>query len=435
MARARAISDRPLTARTFTEWLQWIETLHPRSIDLGLERVHAMLDAIALRRPPFTVITVGGTNGKGSTVTMCDAILRAAGYRVGAYTSPHLVRFNERVRVQGRMASDEELRAAFERIEARRGGTSLTYFEYGTIAALDIFREQQIDIAVLEVGMGGRLDAVNAVAPDAAIVTSIGIDHTNWLGPDRESIAREKAGIFRAGRPAICGDADPPASLLEAAERVGASLQLYGRDFRAIPAEGGWSFQFDGQTRSGLPFPALRGAYQLRNAACALTALATLADRFPLTQAHIREGLLAAIVPGRFQVIAGTPSIILDVAHNVQAAEALALNLKQHRVPGRTHAVFGMLTDKAIADVARAVADQVDCWYAASLTNPRGATAAQVAASLSQAGVRAPVHQFARVTDAYEAARQAAQSMDRILVFGSFYTVGDILTRLNAAPA
>jgi dihydrofolate synthase/folylpolyglutamate synthase len=393
-----------------------------------------VLDRGEQHRPPFAVITVGGTNGKGSTVAMCDAILRAAGFRVGAYTSPHLVRYNERVRIDGRMATDEELRAAFERIEARRGTVSLTYFEYGTLAALDIFRAQAVDVAVLEVGMGGRLDAVNVLDPDAAIVTSIGIDHTNWLGPDRESIGAEKAGIFRAARPAICGDPDPPASLTAMAARIGASFHLYGRDFTATSADSGWSFQFGSRTRSGLPFPALRGDHQVRNAACALTALETLADRFPLTQSSIRQGLLAAVLPGRFQLLPGTPPTILDVAHNAQAAEAFAASLRQHRVAGRTHAIFGMLIDKAITDVARAVADQIDCWYAASLTGTRGATAAQVADALSQAGVRAPVGQYARVVDAYEAARAQARPADRLVVFGSFYTVGDILAHLDAAP-
>ena len=394
-----------------------------------------MLDRLELRQPAFSIITVGGTNGKGSTASMCDAILRAAGYRVGMYTSPHLLRYNERVCVAGRMVSDGELCAAFERIEARRGDIALTYFEYGTVAALDIFRNHAVSIAVLEVGMGGRLDAVNAVEPDVAVVTSIGIDHTSWLGPDRESIGREKAGIFRGARPAICGDPEPPASLVDSAARVGATLYLCGRDFQATASGVGWSYRFDGRTRSGLPHPALRGDYQLRNAACALTALETLREQFPVTQAHIREGLLTALPPGRFQLVPGTPPTILDVAHNVQAAEALAANLKQHRVPGRTHAVFGMLLDKPIAEVAAAVAEQVDCWYVASLTGERGASAGHIADSLRRAQVRGTVREFARPVEAYTAARASAQPHDRLLVFGSFYTVGDILTHLNAGPA
>ena len=427
---------RPLpSARGLSDWLGWIEQLHPRVIDLGLERVAAVLQAMKLARPSFTVITVGGTNGKGSTVTLCDAILRAAGYRVGAYMSPHLIRYNERVRVDGRMVSDRELCDAFERVEAHRGDARLTYFEYGTIAALDIFTRQSVDIAILEVGMGGRLDAVNAVDPDIAVVTSIGIDHVDWLGPDRESIGREKAGIFRAARPAVCGDLDPPASLIDSAERSGATLYRIGREFSAMPAPPGWSYQFGERLRAGLPFPLLRGDYQLRNAACALTALELLADRHPTTQAQIRQGLLTAFVPGRFQVLPGAVPTILDVAHNEQAAQALADNLAQHRVLGRTHAVFGMLVDKSIADVARAVADRVDAWYAVTLGGARGARADNIARALVQAGVRGSVAQFDSAVAGYEAARAAAGPTDRVLVFGSFYTVGDILAHLDIGSA
>ncbi|MFL6712193.1 MAG: bifunctional tetrahydrofolate synthase/dihydrofolate synthase, partial [Sulfurifustis sp.] len=426
-------SDTTLAERTLSDWLAYIERLHPRSIDLGLERVVAVLDALDLREPPYAIVTVGGTNGKGSTVAMCEAMLRAGGYRVGSYMSPHLVRYNERVRIDGQAVSDDALCVAFERVEARRRDVQLTYFEYGTIAALDILRNAKVEIGVLEVGMGGRLDAVNAVDPDAAIVTSVGVDHTNWLGPDRESIGREKAGIFRAARPAICGDLDPPQSLLETASRVDASLYLYGRDFSATPTEGGWTYECRGRRRSGLPFPALRGDYQLRNAACALTALDTVADRFPLTQAQVRDGLLAAFVPGRFQVLPGLPSTILDVAHNADAARVFAANLRRHRVAGRTYAVFGMLADKDIAAVAQTVADQVDGWYVASLPGPRGGTAEDVSAMLTKAGVRAPIERFARVVEAYEAACARATPIDRVLVFGSFYTVGDILAHLDAS--
>lgn len=422
-------------ARGLSDWLGWIEQLHPRTMDLGLERVAAVLEAMRLARPRFTVITIGGTNGKGSTVAMCEAILQAAGYRVGAYMSPHLVRYNERVRVDGRTVLDHELCEAFERVETHRGEARLTYFEYGTVAALDIFTRHHVDVAILEVGMGGRLDAVNAVDPDVAVVTSIGIDHVDWLGPDRESIGREKAGIFRAARPAICGDADPPGSLIEAAAQVRAPLYRVGRDFVATPAAQGWSYQFGERLRAGLPLPLLRGDYQLRNAACALTALELLADRHPTTQSQVREGLLTAFVPGRFQVLPGRTSTILDVAHNEQAAQALAKNLVQHRLPGRTHAVFGMLIDKPIADVARAVADQIDAWYPVSLGGARGARADHVAAALIQAGVRGEVTSFDSVVAGFEAARAAAGPADRVLVFGSFYTVGDILAHLEIGSA
>lgn len=425
----------PVATRGLSDWLRWIEQLHPRSIDLGLERVAAVLQALALRRPRFAVITVGGTNGKGSTVTMCDAILRAAGYRVGAYMSPHLIRYNERIRVDGRMLSDGEICDAFERVEAHRGDTRLTYFEYGTLAALEIFARRAIDIAVLEVGMGGRLDAVNAVDPDVAIVTSIGIDHVEWLGPDRESIAREKAGIFRKECPAICGDLDPPASLIEAAKHTDAPLYQIGRDFAAVSAAAVWSFTFGERVHADLPPPLLRGDYQLRNAACALTALALLADRFPTTPAHVRLGLATAFAPGRFQWLPGSVPTILDVAHNEQAARALAGNLAQRRALGRTHAVFGMLADKPMVEVARALSPEVDAWYAVTLAGPRGARADQVAQALREAGVSGPVTQHDNPVAGYQAARATATAPDRVLVFGSFYTVGDILAYLDAGPA
>jgi dihydrofolate synthase / folylpolyglutamate synthase len=426
----------PSTARNLFDWLQWIETLHPRSIELGLDRVHAVLDAMGLRHPPFATITVGGTNGKGSTVAMLDACLRQAGFRVGNYTSPHLIKYNERVRVDGAMATDAELCAAFERVEASRGATKLTYFEFGTLAALEIFRRCKIEIAVLEVGMGGRLDAVNGVDPDVAIVTSIGIDHTSWLGPDRESIGREKAGIFRTDRPAVCGDPNPPMSLLDVAQSVGAPLYVLGRDFHVEPMENGWSWRFGDRVRAGLPYPGVRGEHQLHNAASALVALQMMADRFPVASTHIRQGLLATDVPGRFQVLPGLPSVILDVAHNAQAAETLAANLRRQGAGvGRTFAVFSMLADKAIADVGRVLTDQVDAWYVAPLAGPRGSTVEQVTQGLVAGGVRAPIRPFDDVRKAFTQARADARPPDRVVVFGSFYTVGDILAHLEMGPA
>jgi dihydrofolate synthase / folylpolyglutamate synthase len=426
----------PLSGYRLSDWLQRIETLHPRSIELGLERVHAVLAAMGLRNPPYRIVTVAGTNGKGSTVAMCDTMLRAGGYRVGSYTSPHLLRYNERIVVDGIPVSDDELCSAFARVEAARAEVQLTYFEFGTLAAFDIFHARHVEIALLEVGMGGRLDAVNAVDPDVAVITSIGIDHTAWLGPDRDSIGREKAGIFRAGRAAVCGDPVPPASVLDVAERLNVRLYRFGSDFTAEGLEsGGWSYRFGQRRRTSLPYPALRGEHQLRNAATALTALELISD-FPVSQQAVREGLFAASLPGRFQVLPGMPATILDVAHNAQAAEALAVNLQRHRSPiGRTLAVFGMLSDKAIADVARAVASEVDAWYVATLGGARGASAEQVAQALTQAGVKTPVAPFISVAAAYDAARAHAAPPDRIVVFGSFYTVGDILTHLKEGSA
>lgn len=386
---------------------------------------------MALRTPPYGVITVAGTNGKGSTVAMLDAILRAAGYRVGAYTSPHLVRYNERVRVDGVEASDGDLCRAFEHIEQARGATLLTYFEFGTLAAFECFHRARIDVAVLEVGMGGRLDAVNAVDADCAVLTAIDIDHTAWLGGTREAIAREKAGIFRAGRPAVVSDPDAPAVVAEVAAAVGARLHCINRDFAFERTDGGWNWRGPGRVRTGLPYPAMRGDYQLLNAAGVLMALELLADRFPVTQTNVRDGLLNAVVPGRFQVLPGRPTRVLDVGHNPHAARALAATLKQQPVRGRSVAVFGMLKDKDIAGVAQALAGSFDAWHVATLGSERGATAQELAAILRAHGVTAPISQFADPFAAYESACRNARDDDRVVVFGSFYTVGDILARLS----
>ena len=386
-----------------------------------------MLEAMDLRRPPFAAITVAGTNGKGSTVAMLDACLRDGGYRVGAYTSPHFRRYNERVHIEGREATDAELCAAFECVEQARGSIPLTYFEFGTLAAFELFRNHKIDIAVLEVGMGGRLDAVNAIDADVAIVTSIGIDHTAWLGSDRESIGREKAGVFRAGRPAVCGDPHPPASIAETAASVGAQLLQIDRDFFVGFSDIAWAWRFAGNVRGGLPFPALRGDYQLRNAACVLTALASISERFPLSQTNIRVGLTRAVIPGRLQVLPGLPTRVLDVAHNPDAARALADMLKRQFVKGTTHAVFGMLKDKDIAGVVRAMNGVVDHWHVATLHTPRTASAEDIVATCRAVGVKAPVQTYTDIRAAYDAVCATATKDDRILVFGSFYTVGDIL--------
>jgi dihydrofolate synthase/folylpolyglutamate synthase len=434
--------------RTLADWLAWIETLHPRAIELGLERVHAVLGNMGLRRPPYAAIAITGTNGKGSTTAMCEAILRHAGYKVGAYTSPHLIAYNERVRLDGRNATDAELCGAFERIEAARGDVPLTYFEFGTLVAFDLFRSANIDIAVLEVGMGGRLDAVNAIEPDVSIVTAVDIDHVSWLGSTREAIGREKAGIFRPDRPAICGDPNPPAIIAAEAARIGAKLLQVGRDFQIERSNTDWTWRCAAQgrtnvagdsmsgataerLRAGLPHPSLRGDYQLYNAACALTALDALAGRFPVTQADVREGLLSGVIPGRFQVLPGRPVCVLDVAHNAQAARSLAATLKQQRIEGRTLAVFGMLRDKDIASVAGPLAEMVDRWYPASLNVSRGATAAQLVEALTAAGVPEPAQTFDDVHQAWAAARRDAGEADRIVVFGSFHTVGDILAALG----
>ncbi|MDE3011290.1 MAG: bifunctional tetrahydrofolate synthase/dihydrofolate synthase, partial [Pseudomonadota bacterium] len=314
--------------RDLAGWLAYLEHLHSKPIDLGLERVRAVLERLPARRP-VPVITVGGTNGKGSTTAFLEAILVAAGYRTGCYTSPHLLRYNERIRIDRRPASDADIVASFEAVECVRGDTPLTYFEFGTLAALHHFDQAQVDVLVLEVGLGGRLDAVNVVEPDCAVVTSVALDHMEFLGPDRESIAREKAGIFRAGRPAVFGEADVPASLAAHATDIGALLHVAGREFSHRSGGSQWHFQGPRGQQYSLPYPALRGAYQLDNACCALTALALLQDRLPVAQQHVREGLVGVTLPGRLQVLPGRPAVILDVAHNPHAAAALARSLER----------------------------------------------------------------------------------------------------------
>ena len=404
-----------------------METLHPREIELGLVRVIEVRYRLGLTQPGFAVVTVTGTNGKGSTVAMLEHALHAAGYRVGAYTSPHLLDYNERVRIATEALSAAELCAAFERIEAVRADTPLTYFEFGTLAAVDLFRERNVDIAILEVGLGGRLDAVNAWDADVAIVSSVGIDHTDWLGPDRESIGREKAGVYRAQRCAICGDPNPPDSLIQHAEQIGARLLRVNKDFDFERLPEGWTWRALDKMHAGLPYPAMRGDYQLYNAACVLMALDCLAGRFPVTMADIRAGLLNAVLPGRFQTLPGRPVRVLDVAHNVQAAEALARTLHAQVVPGRTIAVCGMLHDKPIVDVLRILVPLVSSWHVAGLAGTRGTSTEDMRAALAAAGVSADVGLHEDIEQAYAAALAEASEHDRIVVFGSFHSVGAIL--------
>ncbi|MEN6587253.1 MAG: bifunctional tetrahydrofolate synthase/dihydrofolate synthase [Sulfuricella sp.] len=407
------------------EWLAHLEQLHPSTIELGLERVAAVKERLQLE-PLFPILTVGGTNGKGSTCAMLEAILGAAGYRVGCYTSPHLMRYNERVRIAGSEVDDDSLCRAFAAVDAARGDISLTYFEFGTLAAMWLFVQQQIEVAILEVGLGGRLDAVNVFDADCSVVTSVDIDHTDYLGDDRESIGREKAGIFRAARPAVCADPNPPHSLLQHAEDIAAELKQIGRDFGAESQEGQWLFWSLGGWRLTLPYPSLRGAYQFDNASACLAALEALKDKLPVTPENIRRGLLEASVPGRFQVLPGKPALILDVAHNPHAARALASNLHQMWCSGRTIAVFAMLGDKDIAGVISALREEIDLWLVAGIAHARGASAAELQASLAGAGVDA-IQAFPDIAAAYRHACQIAGEDDRIAVFGSFHTVAEVM--------
>ncbi len=412
---------------TLDEWLAYIERVHPQSIAMGLDRVGAVRRALHLD-PRFPLITVGGTNGKGSACAMLEAILTAAGYKVGCYTSPHLLRYNERVRIGGREVDDTRLVAAFAAVDAARDGVELTYFEFGTLAAVWLFMQATLDAAILEVGLGGRLDAVNVFDPDSALVTSIGLDHTEYLGTTRESIAFEKAGIFRSGRPAVCADPDPPRPLIGHADAIGAPLWLAGRDFGYEAARMQWRYWGPFGRREGLPQPALRGAFQVGNAAACLAVLDSVRERLPVAMNDIRAGLVQVETPARFQVLPGRPVVILDVAHNPQAAAALAANLAEMgRTGGRTLAVFAMLKDKDITGVVDAVKAGIDQWFIAPAGGARGAAVDTLARHLAAAGVTAPVTACADVAAAYAQACDRAGETDRIAVFGSFLTVAAVM--------
>jgi dihydrofolate synthase/folylpolyglutamate synthase len=421
----------PVRFTRLADWLEWQQSAHPRAIDLGLERVARVLERTGWKRPVQPVITVGGTNGKGSCVALLEALLGAGGYGVGTFTSPHLVDYRERIRLDGRRVSEASLVAAFERIADARGPDSLTFFEFNALAALLVFETRAPDVILLEVGMGGRLDAVNVVDADVAVVVSVGLDHMEWLGNDVESIAREKAGIFRGGRPAVCGMPDPPRSLVEEAARLGTPLRQRGRDFDlGRRADGSWDYRDRRGVLEALPAPALEGVTQVGNAAAAIAALRELSDRLPLPRPAIERGLRDVRLPGRFQRLQGPDGIerVLDVAHNPDAAAVLAANLARHPVPGRTLAVCGVLADKDVAGLLAPLRAVVDQWFAATTEGARGlrddelvARGAAVGVAMSAAGT---------VPEALGRALEAARPGDRVVVFGSFLTVGPALARV-----
>ncbi|MCL1860235.1 MAG: bifunctional tetrahydrofolate synthase/dihydrofolate synthase [Proteobacteria bacterium] len=427
---------------TLSGWLELLEARHGASICLGLERVSAVLATLG-SGSGAVVIAVGGTNGKGSICAMLEAILRAEGYRVGCYTSPHLLRYNERVRIDGLEVGDEVLAAAFANVEAARGNVPLTYFEHGTLAAWQVFCAARLDVIILEVGLGGRLDAVNALDADCAIVSGVAMDHMDYLGDTREAIGFEKAGIFRAGCPAICGDPEPPQSLIEHARAVGAELWVCGRDFGFKGGHQQWSYWRNEVpssahrdtriNRGGLAYPALRGANQLFNAASVMAALDALRSRIPVSMQAIRQGLMRVELPGRFQVLPGQPQVVLDVAHNPQAAGVLADSLGELGFAPETWAVFGMLADKDVEGVAKRMSGRVDHWLPCSLPGPRGLDAGTLAGRLCAAGVerRKIAEGFATPAGAFAQARERAAANDRIVVFGSFLTVADVLAAIQ----
>lgn len=414
--------------KTLQDWLAHCEQLHPRAIELGLERVREVARRMALRFD-IPVITVAGTNGKGSTCAMLEAILQQAGWRTGVYTSPHLVNFEERCRIRGENARAEDLVPHFERVEQARGEISLSYFEFTMLAIFSLMAQSGLDVVVLEVGVGGRLDSVNIIDPDCAIITSIDLDHTELLGPDREHIGLEKAGIMRAGKPVIVSDPVPPQSVLDHAARIGADLWRMGVDFNYSGDPQQWAWAGRGRRYAGLAYPALRGANQLMNASGALAALEALRDRIPVTAQAVRNGLALVELPGRFQIVPGQPTLVLDVAHNPHAAAALAANLDAMGFFPTTHAVFGAMADKDLGLMLARLRPLVDRWYFTDLPTPRAASAASLQASWRAGETRkdtaASVH--ADPMQALNAAIAAADPADRILVFGSFYTVGGVL--------
>jgi dihydrofolate synthase/folylpolyglutamate synthase len=409
------------------EWLAWQESLNPKAIDLGLERVSRVLE-LAGHNNHFAcpLITVAGTNGKGSVVAYLEAIAQAAGYKTCAYTSPHLLRYNERIRINGREIDDDSLCHAFERIDQARQDIELTYFEFGTLAAIDLFMAAQPDIIIMEIGLGGRLDAVNIMEPDVAVITTIAIDHTDWLGSDRDSIGFEKAGIFRKAGAAVCGDADPPQSLLKRAAELQVDLKLLGKDFRVEVQGANWTL-FDDDRTLELPLPALAGAFQLDNAATAIVAL-DLVPGLEFEQAAIQRGLHNVCLPGRFQLIRQQPVVIVDVAHNPQAAASLVAQLRQHQCAGETLAVVAMLADKPVAEVIELTAGEIDGWYPAGLESvSRGMAAADIAAAVEQHTADVKLCAASTVARACERALAEAGKEDRIIIFGSFHTVAEAM--------
>ena len=443
----------PLTTNhSLAEWLDHFERIHHKPIDMGLDRVREVAQRMGISPGDNTVVfTVAGTNGKGSTCAMLESTLIQAGYKVGMYTSPHILDFNERARVNGQLATDAQLVKAFSHVEAMRGETSLTYFELTTLAILWLFKSHELDAWVLEVGLGGRLDAVNIVDADCAILTNVDLDHMEFLGPDRESIGREKAGIFRAGRPAIVSDPSPPQSVIDHAQAIGADVWLFGRDFNYSGDKQQWGYGGRSQRRNAMAYPSLRGANQLLNASAALAALESMRDRLAVPAHAVRQGLLLVEWPGRFQVLAGRPTVVLDVAHNPHAAGHLRQNLDNMGFFPYTHAVFGMLADKDADQVINHLKDRVDHWHLVSTPGPRGMSAQALAEKLKQHGIdaapfdwaasakakasggiarQAPdktVQCYETIPNAYDIACEGADANDRIIVFGSFLTVSGVM--------
>lgn len=412
---------------SLADWLRWQESLHPVAIDLSLSRVKAVYEVLALpnKRLAPVVITVAGTNGKGSSVAFLKSILLAAGYSVGSYTSPHILKYNERICINGSNVSDQEIINAFNAINDAREDISLTYFEFGTLAALYLFSQHKLDAVVLEVGLGGRLDATNIIDADLALITSIGLDHEQWLGETRELIAREKAGIFRAHQLAVCADPNPPAGLLDMAAQMNVNLSCYMRDFSYEVRPDCWHWRDERQSFENLPFPKQRGAIQLQNIAGVIMALSLLYDYLPCSEAALVAGLQEVCLPARFQKIAESPDVIIDVAHNADAFEVLGLNLAELDTLD-LHVVIGVLDDKAIDKMLQHIVPYTRYWYLAKPLTSRGMPAVALNDVLKTQSVK-NVSIYETVSEAFSAAMAATDVQDRVLVTGSFVTVSEVL--------
>ena len=420
-----------LRFRSIDKWLHWQESLHFTAIELGLERCRRVANNMGLLNPSYNVISVAGTNGKGSSIIMLDRILRNAGYKIGRYTSPHLLRYNERICINGNEATDTELCESFDRIDRARGDISLTYFEFGTLAALDLFRQHNVQLAILEVGLGGRLDAVNILDADISLITSIDIDHQEWLGNNRESIGREKAGIFRNLAPAICSEPNPPQSLLDCSEALGTPISILGSDYQFNLINDTWSWSTKNTHIERLPRPMKYCDFQIQNASGVLMLLAKIRDEYPVSTENIKQGLSSFRLKGRFQIIPGAIPKILDVAHNRQSIKALVNNLKMIPCYGKTHIILGMLKDKDHQRVIKELIEITDTWHFVSISQDRGIEAKILTSELKALGRLENISEYSNVEEALDKIHKLSMPDDRIIITGSFYTVGAAIRYLN----
>jgi dihydrofolate synthase/folylpolyglutamate synthase len=416
--------------KSLEEWLTWQETLHLSEIDLGLDRIHKVAKNLDLLSPSFPVLTVAGTNGKGSCVALLDTILKAQGYKTGNYTSPHLIHYNERIKLGGINVSDVKIIKAFEAINKARGNISLTYFEFGTLAAMLIFTQENIDVAILEVGLGGRLDAANLWDASLALITSIAIDHVDWLGDNRDIIAVEKSGIMRKDMPVISGEPNPPKTIASEAQRVGANLYQINQDFSYSDNQQNWTWK-GWKTQYLLPYPSLQGEFQLNNAATVIAGITAIKPLLPVSADSIKQGLLQATAPGRLQVIFQSPQWLIDVAHNPHAAKALAAHLKKEPVRGKTIALFSMLKDKDINEVLSIMDKYIDEWHIFGLKGSRGLSINELKQVFAHQRISGDIFSYKNLSSACKALKNIANIEDRVVAFGSFLVVSDVIEKCN----